>query len=171
MARRGVRRGFSKGPKNNVWSVIVIEDLTIGTSTTEADIVTSSDLQAPLSGFQRFTLLRIRGWISVSKAVANTVASSLFMMIYTIDTDAGVSDPTNANDYVEEDVLWTWGHAQAANGAGAVESNDSVFIPVDVKAMRKIDSFRDVRFAVVSTGVGGVLLSAVLRGLTRKGGN
>ncbi len=170
MTRR-FRRGVSRGPKNNIWSVILIEDLTIATTAIEADIVTLSDIQAAGTGFERFTLLRVRGWISVSKNVANQINSTLFMAIYTVDTDAAVADPSNANFYTEEDVLWTGGINQVANGAGAVESQSPVLMPVDVKAMRKIDSGRDVRFSAIGSAAGGQRISAVFRGLTRKGGN
>ena len=68
MARsRRVRRAGGRGPKNNVWSVVLIENQVVDTTTIEGDIVNSGDLQAAASGFQRFTLLRIRGWLSVSR--------------------------------------------------------------------------------------------------------
>jgi len=51
------------------------------TTVVEGNIVEASDLQAPLSGFQRFTLLRVRGWLSFSKDPVNTANSGIFIII------------------------------------------------------------------------------------------
>ena len=170
MSRRRARYSSSRGPKNNVWSVVLIEDLVIDTIVTEADIVNAGDLQAAATGFQRFTLLRIRGWVSISKDVTSVVDSTLFMMIYATDNDAGVVDPSSAASYTDEDVLWTYGVKQEGYlAANTVSSSHTV--QVDVKAMRKIDTSRNIRFAVVSSVAGLQRISAVFRGLTRKGGN
>ena len=171
MSRRRARRSVSRGPKNNVWSVILIDEQTVDTSSIEGDIVNAGDLQAPLSGFQRFTLLRIRGWLSITKAVANTTSAAIFMVIYTTDADAAVIDTRVADNYTDEDILWTGGVAFAANGAGAVEQSPGVQFDIDVKAMRKIDTSRDVRFSFTSTAVGAIVVSGLLRALVRKGGN
>jgi len=170
MTRRR-RAVASRGPKNNIWSVILIENLVISTTTIEADIITAQDIQATTTGFQRYTLLRIRGWVSMAKAVTSTTHVSMFMCIYVTDADAGVIDPTSANAYVDEDILWTGGALFEASGAGAVEPAQPLQFNIDVKAMRKIDTGRDVRFAVVATNAGNVRMSATLRALTRKGGN
>ncbi len=171
MARRRFRSAVSRGPKNNIWSVVLVDQQTVATTAIEGDIVNAADLQASATGFQRFTLLRIRGWLSFSKPVANQSAANIFFLIYTTDADAGVVSPINATTYATEDILYTQGLDFAANGAGAVEATTPLNFDIDVKAMRKIDTSRDVRFSVVSSIAGGISMSAVLRGLVRKGGN
>jgi len=101
----------------------------------------------------------------------NTANSGIFIIIYTTDADAGTVSPLNATSYTDEDILWTGGCDFNGAGAGAVEQTAGYLLDVDVKAMRKINTSRDVRFAVESTGSGGVKMSGILRALTRKGGN
>jgi len=161
----------SRGPKNNIWSVILIDNQVVDTTVVEGDIVNNGDLQAAATGFQRFTLLRVRGWLSITKPPENTVAASIFMIIYVTDLNAGTVDPTNATKYTEEDILWTGGVQFEGAGAGAVEVATPIVLDIDVKAMRKIDTSRDVRFSFLSTGVGGIVVSGLMRGLVRKGGN
>jgi len=171
VSSRRFRRAVSRGPKNNIWSVVLIDELIVDAAGSEGDIVNSTDLQASATGFQRFTLLRIRGWLSFSKAVTSQVATNLMMIIYVTDSDATGVGALNATTYSKEDVLWTYGLDYAANGAGAVEAQTPITVNVDVKAMRKIDTSRDVRFSVVASSAGLIKMSGILRGLVRKGGN
>ena len=171
MSRRRFRSAVSRGPKNNIWSVVLLDEVVVGTAAVEGDIVNAAELQGAGTGFQRYTLLRIRGWLSVSKPVASVVAQNLFMIIYTTDANAGTVDALNATTYAVEDILWTGGVGYPANGVGAVEAQPPTQIHVDVKAMRKIDTSRDVRFAFEGSAVGTMTVSGLLRGLVRKGGN
>ncbi len=169
--RRGTRRSVSRGPKNNIWSVVLIDGVSVGSGITEGDIVNAGDLQAPLTGFQRYTLLRIRGWLSIAHGIAALADQSVFMIIYVTDADAGTQDPSDATTYTDEDILWTGGLQLAGYVAGAVTPQKGTDINIDVKAMRKIDTSRDIRFAFTQTTNGDTLVSGVLRALVRKGGN
>jgi len=168
--RRAGRRSVSRGPKNNIWSVVLLESAAIGAGITEGDIVNASDMQAPLTGFQRYTLLRIRGWLAVSKAIGAT-ADAGFMMIYVTDADSATDDPSVAATYTDEDILWTGGYEFSPFVVGALEPSQNVRIDIDVKSMRKIDTSRDVRFAFTQNLNGSTTVSGVLRALVRKGGN
>ena len=171
MARRRFSRSISRGPKNNVWSVVLLDEVVVDTGVVEADIVNAGDLQAAATGFQRFTLLRVRGWLSISKDAANLGGTSVFMIVYTTDNDAGTVSPIVAATYTDEDVLWSAGADFPAAGTANISLMAPTQIELDVKAMRKIDTSRNVRFSIIGSSAGAVTVSGVLRGLVRKGGN
>ncbi len=170
MARRS-RRGFSRGPKNNIWTVVQIEDLVISLTPFEANIVQPSEIQGAATSFQRFTLLRIRGWLSAAPNVVNVAAGSFVWAIYVTDEDAVVRGPLDTILYTDDDVLATGGVQFGISGAGAVERNVGKTWDIDVKAMRKIDSGKEVRLTVESSVGNLTMISGVIRGLVRKGGN
>ena len=168
MARRG-RRSFSKGPKNNVWSVVILEDVLVDdTPTIEASIAVPGEWQPAASGFEHATLLRIRGWLTATAVQGLTAVQSLFAVIYVVDSDAPSTNPLSANTYSEEDVLWTYGWSWTDGGAGSVEKVTVPAIHVDVKAMRKIDSSREVRLALRCSSTVVVSVAGVIRALIRK---
>ena len=167
-----MRGGAGRGPKNNVWTVLVLEDQAVDNAVIEGDIVNNTELEPAASGLQRYTLLRIRGWLSVSRDPVLTTDVTLFMAIYLTDLNAGTVDASNATKYTEEDVIWTAGVNFAGAGAGAVEVAPPARFDVDVKAMRRFTSGSDVRITFIGNqAASGLLVSGVMRALVRKGGN
>ncbi len=168
MARR-LRRSISRGPKNNVWSVVLLEQALVDdTPTVEAVIVAAGEWQPASSGFEHATLLRIRGWLTASASFVASDSQVLFAMIYVVDKDAASANPLNATSYAEEDVLWTGGWAWPQRGTGAVERDVSQQMLIDVKSMRKIDSGRDVRLALRASSTTVLEVSGIVRALIRK---
>jgi len=167
------RRRYSakRGPKNNVWSVLVLEDVAISTTTIESAIVAPADWSGVTgTGFEKGTLLRIRGWLGFTLSQTSAAQTTLFGMIYVTDANDVVHSPALAASYATEDVLWSWGQIWPTGNASALEKNATLSVPVDVKSMRKIDSSKQVRLALIVSTTSGVLISGVLRGLVRKSG-
>ena len=173
MARRRFGRAVRRGPKNNIWTVILMDELTVGTTAIEVNIVQGSDWTGSVGGFQRATVMRVRGWLSVSADPTLTVATSYFMMIYVTDEDTAVQDPSALQTYADEDILWTGGFALAAGNAGAVEQRKAVYDTViDIKSMRKLSIGQELRLSMISGDSGAAIsVAGLLRGLVRKGGN
>ena len=147
------------------------ENVALSSVVTEAVIVDSAEWQGAGTSFQRATLLRIRGWLSVCHDAQDASAGSFFAAIYVVDAGVLPISPLNAALYTDEDVIWTGGWQSATFGAGAVETRIPHVFDVDVKSMRKIETSREVRLTIVSTvGLDG-RFSCLLRGLVRKGGN
>jgi len=167
--RRG--RSVSRGPKNNIWTVVILDVVSITTSVTEANIVEPDDWQPSTSGFERATLLRIRGWLCAASIPTDVNAASLMAMIYVCDADDSVNSPSAVASYTKEDVLWSYGWSWPGANAASVEKPSSTTVMVDVKAMRKISSAQEVRLSVVGSDATTATVSGVLRALIRKGGN
>ena len=167
MARaRGVRR--KSGPKNNVWSVVVMNQVAVSTTVIEFPIVESADWQGGIQGFQHGTLLRIRGWMSTAQVNTTAASVAVFAAVYVVDEDEATNDPSALVTYTDEDVLWTGG-IQFTGGTTTAPGHSQLW-DVDVKTMRKINSGQDVRMTIVATGAS-ILVSGILRGLVRRGGN
>ncbi len=169
MARGRRRRGASasRGPKNQVWTVIVLDELVVSSTTQDALIVDSTDWAvSAAASFERATLLRIRGWLSLTRAVTVAVSTSYFFAIYITDEDAAAVSPADTTMYTKEDVIWTGGFAMGAGNASSVEQPVIVSLDIDVKSMRKITSASQVRLGLVSGDAAANLSAAgVIRAL------
>jgi len=166
--RRATSR--SRGPKNQVWTNVVFEDTTVGTTVVQEVITEPADWAPVANVSERATLLRIRGWIAVSKLATGITGGQLFLAIYVADEDDVARAPNDATLYSDEDVLWT--HGVAFGRTDAEPNMLGITVPVDVKAMRKMTFGRTVRLVMISSITTTTLLvGGVLRGLVRKGGN
>jgi len=166
-----VRRSYSKsrGPKNNIWTALVLSEVAIATSVVESTIVTPGDWSGQVgTGFEKATLLRTRGWLSASLNQVSTIHASLFMMIYVTDAGDATHSPSLAASYATEDVLWSAGYIWGPGNASALERTPTMYFSVDIKSMRKFDSAKQLRLSLVSTASAGLEVSGVLRGLMRK---
>ncbi len=168
MALFSRRRGASRGPKNNVWTVILFDELTVDdTPAVEGVIVAVTDWSGA-TGNEKATLLRIRGYLTVALLGAASTNKPVFMAIYISDKDTGVLSPTGVAAYTDEDILWTGGVSLPAVISG---EGHTQHIEIDVKSMRRINSSQEVRITMQGAAAGTVSVSGVLRGLVRKGGN
>ena len=164
MARRtrGVRA--SRGPKNNIWSVVLLENVTVSTGVVEANVLESAEWQGAMTSFQHATILRVRGWLSVASLAATSATNTFTAAIYVVDEDDAALAPNNALLYTDEDVLWTAGFT--ATGPGNKGQN----FDVDIKAMRRINSGQEMRLTMVAAA-NGFLVGGAIRALVRRGGN
>ena len=171
MARRvGRRSSGTRGPKNNVWTAIHVTNTQQVSTPVSADVVVPADWTA-VAGFERATLLSIRGYISVSPDVEDISTGSIMFLIMVVDQDTANVDPQLVAPYTEEDILWTWGVQTGGQGAAAIESRPTTNVEINVKSMRKLTNGQEVRLmANASVGLAW-RWTAIARGLLRKGGN
>ncbi len=171
MPRRGriSRGGGKKGPVNQVWTVIVAEEVGIGPGTIQAfNIVQDSDW-AQSGGSERATILRTRGaWSVTNKFVPGSFAGGAVMMaIFLLDEDAASPDPSSSVNYVDEDVLWSGSVQLPFVDAGTAPQAERWII--DVKAMRKLRKGQELRLVVANGSLATVEVTGVLRALVRRG--
>jgi len=142
--RRFTRNRVSARKGNLVWitnvieaSILEIAGLDIG------DLVVPSDWEG--QGFDRCTLMGIRGWLGAAQAAAATAADAcgLYLAIYVTDQQSGAMAPGIATDYTTYDVLWTAGSAASPTGATAQPAQYGQ--QVEVKARRRLTSAQEVR--------------------------
>jgi len=172
MARRSRRGGRAVSRnKNQVWSTVLQDAANITTGTTlSSNIVEPSDWSV-VAGAERATILRVRGWMSIThKELTGAAAGGpvfCYMAIY--DEDESSLNASIPNVYADEDIMGTWGHqfpfVDAANGAN---SFDSI---IDVKAMRKVTNGMDCRMVISNNTSATIQATLVIRALIRKGGN
>ncbi len=173
MARKGFTRSArgKGGPKNNVWTAVLADQVVIAASGLSSfNIVQDSDWTS-ITGAERCTLLRTRGWLSFHNKTTTgvRVEGAVFLVIQLTDENAGSSDPSVVSSYSDEDTLWTGGGVQTVTDTNATGHVTDLL--VDVKAMRKVRKGQDLRLIVANTGAATVEISFVLRALLRKGGN
>ena len=171
MASRRRARQERSGPKNQLWTALLIEELLFDdTPAEEANLVEAADWSLG-TGFERATLLRVRGWINVIRSFSSAGNATAFMAIYKTDADDPVRAFDNVAEYVDEDILWTAGVLSPPSSA--TPSGASVIrLEVDIRVMRKITVSDQIRVSFVHGDAGdSSIVSAVLRSLVRVGGN
>jgi len=167
--RHGVQRAAKK-TKNQVWTTILADDLTLGAgATTSLAVVDDADWTV-VGGSERATIMRVRGWMSViTKGVTGSFARvSMFSYIGVSDEDAPPESAAAVGTYAEEDIMATYGTNFAFTDTGTVgRSWDQL---IDVKAMRKIRTGQQCRLVLTNSGIIGVFFSLVVRALVRRSG-
>ncbi len=169
--RRAFRASGSRGPKNNVWAVVLADEVPVASlASVSFNIVQDSDWQGG-TGQERGTILRIRGWLSVNNKTTTGVRpdGAWFAYVTVQDEDAAVASPIDPQSYIDEDILWTGGGQFTATDTNA--TGHVTEINIDIKTMRKIRVGQQCRLAVFNASGGTMNVSHVLRALLRKGGN
>ncbi len=170
MARSRIRRGASnRGPKNNVWSTVLIDENGTAAGITQTFPLVLDEDWSGASGQERATILRIRGWLSFSnKTTTGVRPEGVFFAYITVqDEDAPAAAANLPSSYTDEDIMWTGGGLFTVTDTNATGHVTDLLI--DVKAMRKIRIGQVCR--LVLTPSVDVETSGVLRALLRKGGN
>ena len=171
MAKGRATRGFKRGPKNNIWTTILGDEVAIGAaSSTTFDIVAAADWTVA-GGLERATILRVRGWFSavVKDATGSFAGGAHFAYIGLFDEDETSPGGSISGTYIDEDIMATYGFLFAFADTGTVGQTWSQ--EIDVKAMRKIRTGQDLRFVYTNSGTTSVEVSLVIRALLRRGGN
>ena len=167
MAARRRARG-TRGPRNLVWTVVLNDNeqvLAAGTSSNE--ICVASDWTAA-DGFERATLLGIRGWISVARDDGSAFEGNFMGLIGKFNAGETKPLPRVPATYEDEDILWTMGGNMMINDNGGRNGQPGAYFEVNVKSRRKIDVNTVISFEY-QNGLGGTRLSMVLRALIDKG--
>lgn len=166
--RRSVRRGRRNG-KNLTWITVVVKaSLLENTPTQIAQLVIPSDWSL-VTGFDRATLVRIRGWLSIGQVTVGTSAdaTAAYAAIALQDgSSADVMNPSVASDYDDYDVLWTGGCGVTAGAA----AGSYYAANIDIKAKRRLTTQEEVSlftFLDIDTAAPRVNYNGVLRALVQ----
>ena len=168
MARNRSRRAFKRGPKNYVWMTLLIGNVLVADGAIGGNNIVQTSDWAGDFGFERSTLLTVRGWLSF--AGQGVTALSVFALIAKIgdsEPDADIG-PSLVASYTDNDILWTGGfNAQVESGDGpGAERHYRENIHIKVKRKMTVGD----NIALFITPVGDpVIFSCVLRGLVDKG--
>ncbi len=169
---RNRSRSVKRGPKNQVWTTILNQSVTIiaGATKTGTNIVQDDDWSGA-NGQERATILRVRGWFSlVNKFATGSFAGGGFFAYVGLYDNDELSAPANlAGTYAAEDIMATWGKEFAFTDTGTV--GDVWSEVIDIKAMRKIRTGQALRFVATNSTANDAKISLVIRALVRKGGN
>ena len=166
MAR--MRRRAARGARDLVWTTVlsIDEDVVLnGTSTNE--ICVASDWTAS-DGFERATLLGIRGFLSIGSKSQDGGEGGWVAYIAKMSAGETKPDPLVAATYEDEDILWTGGGL--IQNAVSTEDNGRVYasMPIQVKAKRKMDVNTVITCQVWSVATT-MRLSILLRALLDRG--
>jgi len=174
LAHRRFASRRPKGPKNNVWTVVVQDEVSIGGGgALNSSIVQGSDWERQSGSSERSTLMSIRGWFAIqSRLIAGTAnsAGSLHAYIGVFDEDETSPGADLASTYGDEDILWIGGFSFGAAGVG-FDFAQHFNAVLDVKAQRKIRNGQKVVLSFQSGLTTSVQVSGVQRALLRIGGN
>jgi len=174
---RGQRRAFRRtGPKNNQWSVVLLQEVLLAASgQTESIIVGDTDWTFP--GGETATILTVRGYLSVcaQNDLLSKQEGAVLWYIGTQDKDISLAAaPEVADTYLEERILTTGGHIfpeVEAAAAGVQVVRPTRDWDINVKTMAKIRSGTDLRFVIANRTANDIRITGVFRALLRKGGN
>ena len=166
--RRSSRSARSSGAL--VWTTLINEEssIAVGATKTGSDIVADADWTG-VGGQERATILRVRGWFSVTIEPAAVLegAGTAFAYIGVYDEDELSVDASVAGTYKDEDIMATYGHQFPYSNIGQ-PSPDTWDQEVDIKAMRKIRSGQDLRFVMTNKTPLILEVSLVLRALVKR---
>ena len=148
MARARIRRSVKRS-KDLIWVTTMIEASILENTPTDICIaVTPSDWSGGNIGFDRATLMSVRGWISYSQQAAATAAEAtgMYLALYLTDVQvaANAMDPSNATEYSAFDTLWTDGMSLTATTGTA---GPFLARQLDVRSRRRMTTQTDVRIA------------------------
>jgi len=145
--RRTRVRRFAKRNRDLIWVTTLVQASVLESTPIDAALlVIPGDWSGGNVGFDRATLLGIRGWLNISQVTVGTSADATgcYAAIYLTDASvaANAMDPSDAADYAIFDTLYTDGSAINATSAGPADSKQ-----INIKARRKITSAQSIRLA------------------------
>ncbi len=146
MRARRVRRAVRRA-KDLVWITTIVEASVAETALDIAQVLVSADWSGGNVGFDRCTLMAVRGWIGMAQIAASTAneATGLWLALYVTDGSLALNnmDPQVATEYVQFDTLWTDGLAISTSSTSAAMKATQL----DIKARRKLTTASEVRLA------------------------
>ena len=179
MARRRNKssRGVRHGPKNNVWTSVVQNEVLVATgNSTVTSIVTAADWSNEPLG-ERATILTARGWLSIcgQNDVLTKSEGQVFWYIGIIDAlvATGAIPPADlAATYTQTSILASGGHVfESVSAVIPFTTRNTKGWEINLKTMRTIRSGEDL-ILVVTNGTGDdIRVGSMVRALLRKGGN
>jgi len=162
--RRGNwRRAATRVKKDYVWKTSSIALTGTGAGAAQyTTILTPADWQVGSTGFERATVLAIRGWLYFTNVVLGSNFPGSYAAIYKGSvTEAPSFDPRAIATYDAYDILRVFG----APGARAAVTTASDEVPhvqhVDIKSKRKVDSSENLLFAFGTAGSAAASTNAI----------
>jgi len=170
-ARQRMRRSSRAKRGDLIWVTTVIQASLLEATATDIGLLVIPADWSITGGFDRCTLLSIRGWLSIQQAAAATGADATGAYLACYVTDQGIAangmDPSTATEYSDNDVLFCDGCCLVANTG---TSPPLVARQWQVKTKRKLTSASSVRVAAVvdtDTAAPRVNFNGVLRCLLK----
>jgi len=140
--RRSFRR-FSRGKRDYIWCTTRVDQVVLDDENLSiATLAAPSDWVASSTGFDRGTIVAIRGWLQVLQLASATNGDGTCVAMYiakNASTASSAFSPLTAASYDVTDVMWCAGTALAASVAGDRARLDTT-IQLDVRVKRKIDA-------------------------------
>jgi len=117
------------------------------------------------------TLLRIRGYFAIIPSGGLVAGGYRFMCGAAVydDDDVSITNWTAVINYTREDVLWTHGGQWLLPSIIPNDYCPGLFVPIDIKAKRRIKSGQNVRVECTALAPAGASLDVmgVVRGLVK----
>ena len=165
VARRG--RRATRGARDLVWTTVLTIDEDIAANATSTNEISVASDWTASDGFERATLLAIRGFICVGVKTQGGIEGGWVGYIAKMSAGETKPDPLVAATYEDEDILWTGGGLvqimTTGNGQGHNYNKD-----ISVKVKRKID-VNTVITCQIRSVVSPIRLSLILRALLDRG--
>lgn len=145
-ARARVRRSVKRS-RDLIWITTIVQASILENTPTDIGLLVIPADWVITTGFDRATLLGMRGWYCFCQATAGTSADATggYGAIYMADetVPANSMDPSIATEYADFDVLHTMGCGFNTQSTPPLSS-----VPLEVKVKRKLTSASSVRWAV-----------------------
>lgn len=149
MARRvRVVRRSSRRKGDLVWITTVVAASLLEATPTDYGLLVIPTDWGNQQGFDRATLMGIRGWLGFSQQAAATAADAtgFYTAIYVTDASVAANsmDASTATEYQDFDTIYTDGFSltQTTGTAGFTQSRQ-----LDIKSRRRLTSASSVRIA------------------------
>ena len=171
VARRRGRRSFSRKKGDLIWITTVVAASILETTVVDYGLLVIPSDWGSQTGFDRATLMGIRGWLAYSQQAAAKAgdASGFYTAIYVTDASVAVNnmDPSTATEYQDFDTIWTDGLSLTTTTGTA---GPMLGRQLDIKAKRKLTSASSVRisgFVDTDTATPRVNVNGVIRSLLK----
>ncbi len=152
------RKSFRRSKKGDrIWTAALGEAALIGTTGIGTFIAQPVDWERSTVARETCTLLRIRGWLSVTPQV---VDSNYNCAIIKIATARGTPDASAVATYTDFRILWTWNLLAATSLGSATRVQE-----IDVRQKVQISSNEDIRFIEIADTAASFATSFIFRGL------
>jgi len=148
-ARRGGFRRSGRSKKGDlIWVTTIVQASLLESTPTDIGLLVIPSDWSITGGFDRATLMGIRGWLATSQTAAATAAdaSGAYAAIYVTDqaVAANSMDPSSATEYADFDTLWSDGLCLTTT-TGTAGPNPAMQLVI--KTRRKLTSASSVRLA------------------------
>jgi len=146
VARARIRRAVKRS-RDLIWITTIIEASILESTPTDIGLIVVPSDWVANTGFDRATLLGMRGWYCFCQATAGTSADATggYGAIYMCDetVPANTMDPATATEYADFDVIHSMGCGFNTQSTPPLASVD-----LKVKVKRKLTSASEIRWAV-----------------------